>query len=143
LPALAPRRVILDTLGGSGSEEGGRRKESGASYGASAREDLRRNCCSAGSRGKKCVVRRSIGSKGRHFTGAGSASSLARLGAWFFPESDEVIGEIAAAGCRNQPGEKSEDKIAGKPMPSRHKRENYHVDDRQAKQEEKGSDAQR
>jgi hypothetical protein len=64
---------------------------------------------------------RSIGSKGRHFTGAGSASSLARLGAWFFPESDEVIGEIAAAGCRNQPGEKSENKIAGKPMPSRRK----------------------
>src|SRR5260221_12315109 len=88
---------------------------------ASAREDLRRNCCSAGSRVKKCVVRRSIGSKGRHFTGAGSASSLARLGAWFFPESDEVIGEIAAAGCRNQPGEKIENKIAGEPMPSRRK----------------------
>jgi len=34
---------------------------------ASTREDLRRNCCSAGSRAKKCVVRRSIGSKGRHF----------------------------------------------------------------------------
>jgi hypothetical protein len=55
------------------------------------------------------------------FTGAESASSLARLGAWFFPESDEVIGEIAAAGCRNQPGEKSEYKIAGKPMLSRRK----------------------
>jgi transposase len=33
-----------------------------------------------------------------------------------------VIGEVAAAGCRNQPGEKSEFKIAGKPMPSRRKR---------------------
>jgi hypothetical protein len=54
-------------------------------------------------------------------TGAGNASSLARLRTWFFPESDEVIGEIAAAGCRNQPGEKSENKIAGKPMPSRRK----------------------
>ena len=92
----------------------------GAPHGQ-ARVNMRRNCCSAGSRAKKCVVRKSIGSKGRHFTGAGSASSLARLGAWFFPESDEVIGEIAAAGCRNQPGEKSENKIAGKPMPSRRK----------------------
>ena len=78
---------------------------------------MRRNCCSAGSRGKKCVVRRSIGSKGRHFTGAGGASSLARLGAWFFPESDEVIGEIAAAGCRNQPGEKSENRLPGSRCP--------------------------
>ena len=42
-----------------------------------------------------------------------------------------------------QPGEKSENKIAGKPMPSRRKKENYYVDDRQAKQEEKGFDAQR
>ena len=67
----------------------------------------------------------------------------ARLEAWFFPEGDEVIGEMAAAGCRFQPGEKSENKIAGKPMPSRRKKENYHVDDRQAKQEEKGFDAQR
>ena len=50
-------------------------------------------------------------------------SSLAREEAWFFPNSDEVIGEIAAAGCRNQPGEKSEYKIAGKPMPSRRKGE--------------------
>src|SRR3984893_14146499 len=56
-----------------------------------------RNSCSAGSRDKKCVVRRSIGSKGRKGTGAGSAISLARLRAWFFPENDEVIGEIAAA----------------------------------------------
>src|SRR5260221_9902643 len=70
---------------------------------------------------QKSVRRRSIGSKGRHFTGAGSASSLARLGAWSFPASDEVIGEIAAAGCRNQPGAKSEYKIAGKPTPSRRK----------------------
>src|SRR5260221_8621473 len=46
---------------------------------------------------------------------------LGALGAWFFPESDEVIGEIAATGCRNQPGEKIENKIAGKPMPSRRK----------------------
>jgi hypothetical protein len=37
------------------------------------------------------------------------------------PESVEVIGEIAAAGCRNQPGEKIENKIAWKPMPSRRK----------------------
>src|SRR6202795_4123864 len=60
---------------------------------------------------RKCVVRRSIGSKGRNNTGVESASSLARSGAWFFPEGDEVIGEVAAAGCRNQPGEKSEFKI--------------------------------
>jgi hypothetical protein len=30
------------------------------------------------------------------------------LGAWFFPPSDEVIGEMAAAGRCHQPGEKSE-----------------------------------
>jgi hypothetical protein len=53
----------------------------------------------------------------RKSTGAGSAISLARLRACFFRESDEVIGEIAAVGCRNQPGVKSENKIAGKPMP--------------------------
>src|SRR5258706_13796250 len=85
---------------------------------ASAREDLRRNCCSACSRVKKCVVRRSIGSKGRHFTGAGSASSLARIGAWFFPESDEVIGEIGAAGCCSEPGEKNGNKTAGEAIPN-------------------------
>src|SRR5258708_21650346 len=84
-----------------------------------AREDLRRNSRSWASRRQKCVVRRSIGSNGRNNTGAGSASSLARSGAWFFPEGDEVIGEVAAAGCRNQPGEKSEFRIAGRPMPSR------------------------
>src|SRR5271165_648882 len=88
-----------------------------------AREDSRRNWCSAGSRGSISVARRSIGSQGRFNTGAGSASSLARSGAWFFPEGDKVIGEIAAAGCRSQPGEKSEYKIAGKPMPSRRKGE--------------------
>jgi hypothetical protein len=59
--------------------------------------------------------------KAEKSTGAESGSSLARLRAWFFPENDEVIGEIAAAGCRYQPGEKIENKIAGKPMPSRRK----------------------
>jgi hypothetical protein len=52
-------------------------------------------------------------------------------------------GERNFASPEFQPGEKSENKIAGKPMPSRRKKENYHVDDRQAKQEEKGFDAQR
>src|SRR5271166_904372 len=88
-----------------------------------AREDSRRNWRSAGSRGSISVARRSIGSRGRFNTGAGSVSSLARSGAWFFPEGDKVIGEIAATGCRSQPGEKSEYKIAGKPMPSRRKGE--------------------
>src|SRR6478672_7854722 len=96
----------------------------GAPHGQ-ARVNMRRNCCSAGSRAKKCVVRRSIGSKGPHFTGARGASSLARLGAWFFPESDEVIGEIAAAGCRNQPGEKSENRLPGSRCPVA--KENYYV----------------
>jgi hypothetical protein len=30
----------------------------------------------------------------------------------FFPKSDEVIGEVAAAGCRNQPEEKNVQQIA-------------------------------
>ena len=90
---------------------------------------------------QKCVVRRSIGSKGRLNTGAASESSLARSGAWFFPEGDEVIGEVAAAGCRNQPGEKIEFKIAGKPMPAVAK-ENYHVNGSPTRRK-KGSDAQR
>src|SRR5208282_4960543 len=106
-----------------------------------AREDSRRNWCSTGSRGSISVARRSIGSRGRFNTGAGSASSLARSGAWFFPEGDKVIGEIAAAGCRSQPGEKSEYKIAGKPMPSRRK-ENDHVSRRPTRRK-KGSNAQR
>src|SRR5208282_800389 len=59
-----------------------------------AREDSRRNWCSTGSRGSISVARRSIGSRGRFNTGAGSASSLARSGAWFFPEGGKVIGEI-------------------------------------------------
>jgi hypothetical protein len=44
---------------------------------ASAREDLKRNWRSVGSRGKKCVVRRSIGSKGRkkHWCGERELSS--------------------------------------------------------------------
>src|SRR6516165_61423 len=56
---------------------------------------------------------------------------LARLRAWFFPQSDEVIGEIAATGCRNQPGEKIENRIAGKPMPAVAK-QNYYGNDTQA-----------
>src|SRR5271169_1454740 len=35
----------------------------------------------------------------------------------------KLLVRFAAAGCRNQPGEKSEYKIAGKPMPSRRKGE--------------------
>ena len=35
----------------------------------------------------------------------------------------KLLVRFSAAGCRNQPGEKSEYKIAGKPMPSRRKGE--------------------
>jgi transposase len=76
-------------------------------------------------------------------TGAGSVISLARLRAWFFPESDEVIGEIAAAGGRNQPGEKIENKIAGKPMPQPSQRETTMSTAPKQQQKKKGSDAQR
>src|SRR6202795_4972814 len=92
---------------------------------------------------QKCVVRRSIGSKGRNNTGAGSASSLARSGAWFFPEGDEVIGEVAAAGCRNQPGEKSEFSIRREADAQPSRRKDYHVKAIPTTARKKGRDAQR
>src|SRR5690349_4887471 len=49
--------------------------------------------------------RRRIGSKGRIGIGARGREPLrARREAWFFPPSDAVIGEGAAAGGRPQPG---------------------------------------
>jgi hypothetical protein len=73
----------------------------------------------------------SIGSKNRQFTGAGSASSPARLGAWFFPESVEVSGEIAAAGCPDQPGEKIEYMTSREADAQPSQKESYNVDDTQ------------